>query len=234
MAEATERVVVLSGGAGGAGLAITQIFAEQGDRVYVVEREETRARVEGLGLAQVGFIGADVFDENGVQRAMEQIVAERGRLDVLVNIVGGYAAGQPIHELDLATWEEMMRLNLRSAFLMSKYAARPMIARRWGRIINFSSRAARDTAANAGAYAVSKAGVIALTEVQAKELVHEHITVNAILPSIIDTPANRAAMPRAEHDRWPKPEEVARVIRFLASDDAALISGTSIPVYGRW
>ena len=108
-----------------------------------------------------------------------------------------------------------------------------MITQQSGRIINFSARAAHDTAANAGAYAVSKAGVIALTEVQAKELLPHDITVNAILPSIVDTSANRQAMPKADFARWPKAEEIARVIFFLASDDARLISGASIPVYGK-
>jgi NAD(P)-dependent dehydrogenase (short-subunit alcohol dehydrogenase family) len=156
-----------------------------------------------------------------------------GRVDVLVNVVGGYAAGQPISELDAATWDHMMTLNLRSAFLMAKHAVRPMIAQDWGRIINFSARAARDTAANAGAYAVSKAGVLALTEVQAKEVLAHNITVNAVLPSIVDTAANRAAMPDADHAHWPKAEEIAGVVAFLASEAAGLISGAGIPVYGR-
>lgn len=233
MSGMTQRVVVISGGAGGAGLTITQSFARQGDLVYVVEREQTSALITSLGNERIHFIAADVFIETSVAQAIEQITREAGHLDVLVNIVGGYAAGQPIHELDSATWDQMMQLNLRSTFLLSKYAARPMIAQRHGHIVNFSARAARDTAANAGAYAVSKAGVIALTEVQAKELLEFNVTVNAILPSIIDTPANRQAMPAADFQRWPKAEEIASVVRFLASDDAALISGASIPVYGR-
>jgi NAD(P)-dependent dehydrogenase (short-subunit alcohol dehydrogenase family) len=179
-------------------------------------------------------VAADVADESSVIAALEGIQAQDGRVDVLVNVVGGYMAGQPIHELDASTWDVMLTLNLRTAFLMSKHAARLMIPNNWGRIINFSARAARDTAANAGAYAVSKAGVLALTEVQAREVLAFHITVNAILPSIVDTPANRQAMPKADFARWPKAEEVARVVRFLASDDAALISGAGIPVYGQW
>lgn len=229
----TGRVVVVSGGAGGVGLAITQLFAQAGDRVFVVERAETRAQVEALSDPHIAFVHANVLDETSVAGALDQIQTTGGRLDVLVNVVGGYDAGQPIHELDTATWDRMMDLNLRSAFLLSKHAARHMIAQHNGRIINFSARAARDTAANAGAYAVSKAGVIALTEVQAKELLPYDITVNAILPSIVDTVANRQAMPKADFARWPKAEEIAQVICFLASADAKLISGASIPVYGK-
>ncbi len=233
MATAQERVVLISGGAGGAGLAMVQVFAEQGDRVFVIDRAASGHRVAELGLSQVSFIAADVFDETQVEATIAQVLNATERVDVLVNVVGGYAAGQPIHELATATWENMLELNLRATFLLSKYAARPMIARRWGRIINFAARAGRTTDATAGGYAVAKAGVLALTEVQSKELLPHHITVNAILPSIIDTPANRASMPNAHFDRWPQPVEVARVIRFLASDDAVLISGAGIPVYGQ-
>ncbi len=234
MSTPTGRIVVVSGGAGGVGLTVTKRFAARGDTVYVVERHEMSEHITGLGHPLCHFVGADVTDEASVIGAIASITGQTsGRLDALVNVVGGYAAGQPVHELDAATWDFMMTLNLRTAFLMSKHAARPMIARETGRIINFSARAARDTAANAGAYAVSKAGIIALTEVQAKELVNHNVTVNAILPSIVDTPANRQAMPKADFDRWPKADEIADVILFLASDAARLISGASIPVYGR-
>jgi NAD(P)-dependent dehydrogenase (short-subunit alcohol dehydrogenase family) len=233
MADEGQRVVVVSGGGGGVGRAITTIFAAQGDQAVVVERAQVEATMPADLRASCDFMAADVMDEASVIAVLDAIAAKHGRIDVLVNVVGGYAAGQPVHELDLTTWDLMMRLNLLSAFLMSKHVARHMIQRSWGRIINFSARAARDTAANAGAYAVSKAGVLALTEVQSKELLAHHITVNAVLPSIVDTPANRRDMPNANFDRWPKAEEIARIVRFLASDDAALISGAGVPVYGQ-
>jgi len=232
MTNSTGRSVIVSGGAGGVGLAITQRFANNGDHVFVIEREATRQHIEALGQTLITFVGADVLDEASVAAAITQVHA-MGGLDVLINVVGGYAAGQPIHELDRATWSHMMDLNVMSTFLLSKYAAQHMITQGSGRIVNFSSRAAVDTAANSGAYAVSKAAVIALTEVQSKELLAYDITVNAVLPSIVDTPANRAAMPKADVTRWPKADEIANVIFFLASDDAKLISGASIPVYGR-
>lgn len=233
MAQTYGRTVVVSGGAGGVGLAITTAFAAGGDRVYVVERAAMQGAMAEHTSDHIFFVAADVTDEASVSQALDGIVAQDGRLDVLVNVVGGYAAGQPIHELDATTWDFMMTLNVRTAFLMSKHGARHMIPTNWGRIVNFSSRAARDTAANAGAYAVSKAAVIALTEVQAKEVLEHNITVNAVVPSIVDTAANRQAMPKADFDRWPKAAEIAAVVRFLASEEAKLISGASIPVYGR-
>jgi NAD(P)-dependent dehydrogenase (short-subunit alcohol dehydrogenase family) len=161
------------------------------------------------------------------------VLSQHGRLDVLVNMVGGFAFGQAVHEMDLDTWERMLQLNLRSTFLCSKHAARPMIAQQWGRIINVSSRAGVTPGPKAAAYAASKAAVISLTESQAEELKNDFVTVNTVLPSIVDTPANRQSMADADFSRWPKGEEIAPVIVFLASEDAKLINGAAIPVYGR-
>src|SRR5262249_48657613 len=147
--------------------------------------------------------------------------------------VGGFAAGQAIADLPYPRWQQMLDLNLRSTFLVSKYAVRPMIEQGSGRIINLSSRSAFRGKANAAAYAVAKSAVITLTEAQAEELQQTGVTVNALVPSVIDTPANRRGMPNASFDRWPKPEQIARVLLFLASDDSALINGAAIPVYGR-
>src|SRR5258708_1085981 len=156
-----------------------------------------------------------------------------GRLGRLVNRGGGGGAGRGVGQLELDVWEHMLDLNLRTAFLLAKHAARPMLGQRWGRILHLSSRGARTGRRNAAAYAVAKNAVLTLTEVQAEELRDANITVNAILPSIVDTPANRSAMPDADFSRWPKAEEIARVLLFLASEDAGLISGSSIPLYAR-
>ena len=126
----------------------------------------------------------------------------------------------------------MLDINLRTAFLLAKHAARPMTQQAWGRILHISSRGARTGRRNAAAYAVAKSAVLTLTEVQAEELRDANITVNAILPSIVDTPANRASMPNADFSRWPSADDVASVLLFLASDDARLISCAAIPVYG--
>lgn len=232
------RVAVITGGAGGVGQAVSVAFAEAGARVVVVERAQQREAAEALAArvaaqgGQLSFVAADVLDEASVEAMVAEVVGRHGQLDVVVNLVGGFAAGQPIIEMDLAVWEHMQNLNVRSAFLVSKHAARLMVRQGWGRILNISSRGAHSGRKNAGAYAVAKAAIITLTEVQAEELRDNGVTVNCVLPSIIDTPANRGAMPNANFARWPKAEEVARVLLFLASEDAKLINGAAIPVYG--
>jgi NAD(P)-dependent dehydrogenase (short-subunit alcohol dehydrogenase family) len=232
MAITAERIVIISGGTGGLGLIVSRHFAAIGDRVIVTGHASSESRITALSEPQLLFMAVDGSDEASVSAVVQQIHTTYGRIDVLVNVVGGYAAGNPIHELDLETWDLMMDINLRPTFLFSKHVAQSMIARHTGRIINVASRAGVDLAANTGAYGISKAGIISLTSIQAKELLAYNITVNVIVPSIIDTPANRHAMPNANFDRWPKAEEIAPVISFLASDDAKLISGASIPVYG--
>jgi len=237
--DVAEKVVVITGAGGGWGRPVVEAFLQTGARVVVVEREQVTHTVEGWKPAlgemanRLSCVAADVLDEQSVQRMVQDVLAQQGRLDVLVNMVGGFAMGQLVHELDVETWEHMLRLNLRSAFLCSKYAARPMIQQRWGRIINISSRSGVQASPKAAAYAVAKAGVISLTEAQAEELKEFQITVNALVPSIVDTPANRQAMPKADYARWPKGEEIAAVLLFLASDAAKLISGAAIPVYGQ-
>ena len=233
------RVALIPGGLGGLGRAVTRAFIGAGASVVAVDNiardiELAALRAElGAHADQLSFAVADAGDEGEVEALVRDILVRNDRLDILVNVVGGFAAGQPITELDLATWQKMFDLNLKSAFVLSKHVAPPMVARGWGRIVHISSRAARSGRANAAAYAISKRAVIDLVEIQAEELRASGVTVNTILPSIIDTPANRAAMPNSDYDRWPKAEEIARVLLFLASDDSKLISGAAIPVYGQ-
>jgi NAD(P)-dependent dehydrogenase (short-subunit alcohol dehydrogenase family) len=233
------RVALVPGGFGGAGQAVIRAFLSSGAQVVAVEHQSQPARIatfrEQLGALSARFsvYRADVTDEPEVESLVQAIVAEHQRIDILINLVGGWRAGEPITNLDLETWEHMLDLNLKAAFLLSKHAARTMIQTGWGRIIHVSSRGAVSGRRNAAAYAVAKNAVLTLMETQAEELRDTHITVNAILPSVIDTPANRAGMPNSDFSRWPKPEEVARILLFLASDDAGLISGAAIPVYGR-
>lgn len=233
------RVALTPGVLGGLGPAVTLALLEAGASVVGVtsrERPDEQARLHaqaGRHADRLRFAALDARDEAAVAALVGEIASREGRLDILVNIIGGYAAGQPISALELATFDRMLELNLQPTFLFSKHAAVVMERGGFGRIINVSSRAAVSGRKNAAAYAIAKSAVVTLTEVQSEEVVPLGLTVNAILPGIIDTPANRAAMPKAAFDRWPRPEEVARVIAFLASDDASLISGASIPVYGR-
>jgi NAD(P)-dependent dehydrogenase (short-subunit alcohol dehydrogenase family) len=232
------RVALVAGASGGMGSAVCAALLAGGAQVYALtgreradEQQQLRAEV-GDASARLNFVAADARDEPAVSGVVADIVQRANQLDILVNLIGGFAAGQPVTDLEMATFERMLELNLRPTFLLSKYAAREMARHEWGRIVNFSSRAAHSGRRNAAAYAIAKAGVLTLTETQAEETREQRITVNAVLPSIIDTPANRQGMPTANFDRWPKPAEIARVIAFLVSDDAALISGASIPVYG--
>ncbi len=235
----TGRVALITGASGGLGPAVVRAFVEAGATVEAVARTpqteeyaEMRAQL-GAKSEKLQLQIADVLDEESVSALVERVTQERGRLDIALNLVGGYAAGQSITELPYDRWQQMLDLNLRTAFLVSKYVARPMIQQKWGRIVNLSSRSAFSGRRNAAAYAVAKSAVITLAEAQAEELHDTGVTVNALVPSIIDTPANRKGFPNAAFDNWPKPEEIARVLLFLASDDSSLISGVAIPVYGR-
>lgn len=232
------RVVLIPGGLGPIGRAVTLAFLDAGATVVAAGEGEHIADVAeiqsqaGEDSARFSYRRANVLDEGEVESLVLGVTEEHHHLDVLVNLVGGWSAGQPVMGLELSTWERMLDLNATAAFLLAKHAARPMVQQYWGRIIHVSSRGARTGRRNAAAYAVSKNAVLALTEIQAEELREANVTVNAILPSIVDTSANRTSMPGADFSRWPKAEEVARVLLFLASEDAKLISGASIPVYG--
>lgn len=233
------RVALVAGASGALGEAVClALLGAQAQVVGLVSRDDAgwQARLRGQAggdAARLSFAVGDARDERWVSEQVAEVVRQTGRLDILVNAIGGYTGGQAVTELEAATFERMLELNLRPTFLLSKYAAREMARNQWGRIINVSSRAAVSGRRNASAYAMAKAGVVTLTEAQAEETRDHGVTVNAVLPSIIDTPTNRAAMPNANFDRWPTPAAIARVIAFLASDDAALISGASIPVYGQ-
>jgi NAD(P)-dependent dehydrogenase (short-subunit alcohol dehydrogenase family) len=233
------RVALVTGVTGGLGPAVARMFAAAGAVVVGIssrmdeEREKSiRSLLDSNGNDRLSLMAVDATDEASVARVVADTRAAHGHIDILVNGIGGFHAGEPVTQTPLESWEHMFALNLRPTFLFSKYAARAMADQRWGRIINVSSRAARSGRKNAAAYATAKNAVITLTEAQAEELRDAGVTVNAILPSIIDTPTNRTAMPNADASRWPTAEQVARVALFLASDDAGLISGASIPVYG--
>ncbi len=218
--------VVVAGATGALGGAVVRAYLESGARVVAVGRARHADLPDTPALE---FVPLDVRDEGAVGSFFSRLDA----LDVLANVVGGYAAGQQVAELDLATLNEQLDLNLRTAFLLTKHALRRMQAQAEGKIVHVASRAAVESGKQAFAYSASKQAVVRLVEAAAAENREAGITVNCILPSIIDTPTNRAAMPGADHTRWPKPEELARVMLFLTSPDSALISGAAIPVYGR-
>lgn len=167
-----------------------------------------------------------------VSQLVEKILAEHGRLDALVNTVGGYAGGVQLWDLESKVLDQMLALNLRSGYALSRAVVPAMLKQKRGAIVNIAAKAALDHPAGAAAYAASKAAALALLDSLAADLKGTGVRVNSILPSIIDTQANRKAMPKADFAIWPKPEDIARVILFLCSDDAKVIHGAAIPVYG--
>ncbi|MGB7292080.1 MAG: SDR family NAD(P)-dependent oxidoreductase [Thermodesulfobacteriota bacterium] len=230
------KIAIVTGGTGALGKAITIAFLEEGAKVvctYIVDKEKK----ECLSLTKkhkdkIVFIKADVTNKKDVFNMITNTTRNFKRVDILVNVVGGFAFSY-IKDTDEKTWDLMMNLNLKSAFLCSKYVLPRMIEQNYGKIINISSRPALKGSAGVGAYSASKAGVLNLTETIADEVKDYEMNVNAVLPSTIDTPANRRDMPEADFSKWVKPEEIARVIVFLSSDDSKLISGAGIPVYGK-
>ena len=235
------KVVLVAGGTGGLGRAVTLAFVEAGARVIVtfhrpgvldeLKRAASAKLVAADGASLDGF-NVDVTDEAGVARLIDGIIERQGRLDCLVNAVGAYAGGVKLWELETKVFEQQLALNLRAGFVLARTAARVMVKQGSGAIVNVASKAAVDHGAGAAAYAASKAAAVAMIDCLAADLKGTGVRANSILPSIIDTQANRKAMPKANFATWPKPEEIARVILFLCSDDAKLIQGASVPVYG--
>ncbi len=170
-----------------------------------------------------------MLDEASVADLFSRVPA----VTALVNLVGGYSAGRPVSELDLATFEGQLDINLKSAFLLTKHALRAILPNGGGKIVHVASREAVRSGRNAFAYSASKQGLVRLVEAVAAENRANGININCVLPGTIDTPANRAAMPTAEPSNWVRPEEIAKVIMFLTSLDSDPISGAAIPVYGK-
>jgi NAD(P)-dependent dehydrogenase (short-subunit alcohol dehydrogenase family) len=224
---------IVTGGTGGLGAAVVARLLDDGWRVVVPWiAEEELARVEGReGLE---LIEADLFDPAAAAGVVSAAVAGDGTpLRGLVNLVGGFAAGGRVHETPIGEFEKQLRLNLRATYLMTQAALPPMLESGGGSIVCVSTRAAIQPFRGAAGYIASKAAVTAFVQVVATEYRDDGIRCNAILPSVIDTPANRAAMPNADHNRWVKPEAIAKVVAFLLSDDSEPTSGAAIPVYGR-
>ena len=219
------RILVL-GGTGNLGHAVTARLRDDGASVLVADarppRDETRH-------PDVDYTTVDVLDEASVAAAFAVSPPPRA----IVNLIGGYTAPQPLSGLDVSVLRQQLELNLVTAAIVTKHAMPVLAAQDGGPLVHVSSRVAVEKGENGFAYSVSKLGVVRLVEAAAAEGRAQGVRVNCIMPSIIDTPANRAAMPDAKHHRWPKPTQLAAVLAFLVSDDAVLISGAAIPVYGQ-
>ena len=232
-----QRNVLITGGTGILGSAVTKAYLEEDDKVavtYLFDNEVERFKQHNPDICDdVTFLFANVTEEGEVQQTIETFINQFGGLDILVNIVGGFVGGIPAAELEQDRWDFMMNLNLKSVFLCCKAVIPHLSERGSGKIVNVSARAGLKGEAGLSAYCVSKGGVRTLTESLAAEVMDSGINVNCIMPSIMDTPMNRDAMPEEDHSRWVKTEDVAKVICFLTSDDASIINGAAIPVYGR-
>ena len=229
------QIVLVTGAAGNLGFAVAQAFRTAGAGLVLVDRARERLAelyADWLSADDIWLATADLTDEKSVADMAATVLAEAGRVDVLVNVAGGFSMGTAVHETELATWEFMLNLNAKSVLLTSKAFVPQMIARGAGKIISVAARAGLEGKAKMGAYTVSKAAVIRLTESLADELKEHSINVNCILPGTIDTPQNRAAMPNANVAKWVAPAELANVILFLASPAASAVQGAAVPVYG--
>ena len=212
------RTVVITGASGNLGRAVADAFAS--DNVVLLDLKPATTKKR--------FIQTDLLDEQSVQAAAAQI----GRIDVLCNLAGGFRMGPPVHETSGRDWDFLFSLNARTVMNTAKAVVPGMIRAGGGKIINVGAFAAQKGAAQMGAYIASKSAVIRLTETMAAELREHNINVNCVLPTIIDTPENRKAMPKADPKRWVAPQDLANVIAFLASDAARAIHGAALPVTG--
>lgn len=232
----SDKVAIITGASGALGRETVRVFLDDGAHVAACDVVEMSLDAMGLSPGvrhRCMPVRYDVTAEQGAADLVAHALRQFGRIDVLVNVVGGWKGGVPLHETPVEEWDAMLTLNLKSAFLCCRAALPHMLARKSGRIINISSRTAVAPAARQAAYNAAKAGVIALTQTLAEEVKHSGVTANCVLPSILDTEANRKAFPKADYEKWVKPADLARVLAFLASDAAAQVTGAAIPVYGR-
>jgi NAD(P)-dependent dehydrogenase (short-subunit alcohol dehydrogenase family) len=233
MLDFAEKRIIVTGAAGALGGAVTARFAALGARLFLFDRagEALQHRAAALGPRHRAF-AVDLLDGAAVKAAVGVIAADAGGIDVLCNLAGGFRMGPPVHETPPELWREMLDMNATSLLLAVSAVVPAMLKSGGGKIVNVGALAAVSGKANMAAYTAAKSAVIRLTESLAAELREKNINVNCVLPSIIDTPANRAAMPKADPARWVAPEALADVIAFLASDAARAVHGAAIPVAG--
>ncbi len=225
--------ILLTGGTGGLGLGVVPTVLAQGPASVTIPYgnpqgvERLRGLISPADLARIRFVKADLLDES----AVAALVKDMQRVEVLIHLVGGFSMGKTA-EYSYDQWKKDVDLNLNTTFLACKHALQRMLEINYGRIVTVASKSAVDPAGQLAAYSAAKAGVVALTRAIADEMKGTNITANVVLPSIIDTPTNRAAMGAANAVQWVKPESLAGVICFLASEAAGDMRGAVVPVYG--
>lgn len=231
------KVVIVTGSVGNLGLATARALQTAGAKTVLVDRSDDRLRQNYPDL--VGspdhFLagGVDLTNPDSLERMAQSICERFGRIDALVNTVGGYRGGKPVHEMDLADWDFLFDVNVRTTLLCSRAVIPQMLRQGRGKIVNVASRDGLQGSSGYSAYSASKSAVLRLTESMAAELKSSNINVNCILPGTIDTPQNRKTMPNGDFSKWVKPEAIAEVILFLISDAARAINGAALPVFGK-
>jgi len=226
------RVVAITGAFGALGIVVARKFASAGATVALLGRSPpAKASAAEFSAPHMVLSGVDLASLDDAGRAIRDIVKRASRLDALINVAGGFR-WETLESGDVATWDVMFQMNLKTAVVVSKASLPHLIASGHGRIVNIGAGAAGHAAAGMGAYTASKAGVERLTESLAAEVGSHGITVNAILPGIIDTPQNRADMPQADVTKWVQPDAIADVILFLVSHEARAVNGAAIRVFG--
>lgn len=237
MTDLSNKTAIIAGAVGNLGRAVAQAFGAAGAKLVLVDRSQDRLEqtfgATGSDPDRLLCGGVDLTAEDSVGGMVAAALGRFGRVDALVNTVGGFRGGKTVDEEDLSTWDMMMTVNLRTTLLTCRAVVPTMVDRGGGSIVNVSAGAARSGPAGLAAYSASKAAVLRLTESLSKETKTRGVRVNAILPGTIDTPQNRQAMPDADPSAWVKPEEIADVIAFLASDAARAVTGVALPVLGR-
>lgn len=226
-----DRTVLITGAAGNLGRAVANAFAERGARLVLVDLNgEALERACGAPGERRLLAPTDLLDQAQVDATVRRAAERFRRIDVLVNLAGGFRMGEPVHAMADATWDFLLDINVRTLLHAVRAVVPRMLEQGGGRIVNVGAYAAQKGAAGMGAYVAAKSAVIRLTETLAAELREKNINVNCVLPTIIDTPENRAAMPDADPGRWVAPGDLASVIAFLASDAARAIHGAAVPV----
>jgi NAD(P)-dependent dehydrogenase (short-subunit alcohol dehydrogenase family) len=230
------KVALVAGGTGGLGRAVTLGLLREGADVIITSRHENDVEAlkgeAGPFVEKLDSRRVDITNAAEIDRLIDEIVAAKGRLDVLINTAGGFEGGAKMWDSDPAALDRMLALNLQPGFLLARAAVKQMLRQGAGAIVDVLAKAALDHPAGLAAYAASKAAALAMMGSLAEDLRGTGIRANSVLPSIIDTAANRRAMPKADFAKWPKPEDIAKVILFLAADEAKVVHGASIPVYG--
>jgi NAD(P)-dependent dehydrogenase (short-subunit alcohol dehydrogenase family) len=240
----SNKVIIITGGTGALGRVLIKSFLNGHPRTIVTtyrsekEMQELKANLSNSSdqspknSTTLEFIKIDVTKDDEIKKLISNIFEKYGQIHILVNVVGGYIGGKNITELDELDWDKMMDINLKTAFLISRHVIPIMITNRYGKLVHVSSRTGIRAEGNDSAYAASKSGLIRFVESVSQEVKNSNININCILPTIIDTEANRRAMPNADFTRWINPGDLSNVILFLCSDDSKIINGSAIPTYG--